>query len=147
MADSGLRIRTPCRLLDVLQLAAQLQLFHTLIHLKTNTSTYTTTSMIKNSFLVLFLFVASATCAPAGNSATSSETSPASTVLSAIPEYETVAPASDAPNFQAYPQDTTEIPTAMNNGLGANILGPQNVALDQQNPDILAPPSTDSGLV
>ncbi|KAF8745713.1 Oxalate Decarboxylase, partial [Rhizoctonia solani] len=30
---------------------------------------------------------------------------------------------------------------------GANVLGPQNVELNCQNPDILAPPTTDSGLV
>ena len=31
--------------------------------------------------------------------------------------------------------------------LGASILGPQNIPIDQQNPDLLAPPTTDAGTV
>ena len=103
--------------------------------------------MIKKSFFTLFLFVISVTCAPASSSDLSSERSPASTVASAPPEYQTVAPASDYPNYQTYPQDTDEIPTPENNGLGASIIGPQNVVMDQQNPDVLAPPTTDNGNV
>ncbi len=38
-------------------------------------------------------------------------------------------------------------PQPIRGSLGATILGPQNVAIDIQNPDILAPPTTDSGTV
>ncbi|QRW24238.1 oxalate decarboxylase [Rhizoctonia solani] len=40
-----------------------------------------------------------------------------------------------------------ELPEPIRGSRGANILGPQNVELDRQNPDILAPPTTDSGSV
>ena len=36
-------------------------------------------------------------------------------------------------------------PEPVGKGVGANILGPQNVPLDRQNPDILTPPRTDNG--
>ena len=68
-----------------------------------------------------------------------------SAVSSAAPESETVAPASDDPNFQVYPQGTNETPEAINGQLGASVIVPDNTALDQQNPDFLAPPSTDHG--
>lgn len=38
-------------------------------------------------------------------------------------------------------------PQPIRNTLGATILGPQNVQIDQQNPDLLAPPTTDAGTV
>jgi hypothetical protein len=37
------------------------------------------------------------------------------------------------------------VPEATRGGLGASILGPTNPALEQQNPDFLAPPTTDNG--
>lgn len=69
----------------------------------------------------------------------------AASTVSFAPESATVAPVSSFPNDPTWSQDTTEIPEAINDNLGASIMGPENVALDQQNPDFLAPPSTDNG--
>lgn len=70
-----------------------------------------------------------------------------SSISSAPPEEETVSAASDFLNDQAYSQGTTETPEAINGGLGASLIFPDNIALDQQNPDVLAPPTTDQGIV
>lgn len=70
-----------------------------------------------------------------------------SSISSAPPEEETVSAASDFLNDQAYSQGTTETPEAINGGLGASLIFPDNIALDQQNPDVLAPPTTDQGTV
>ena len=59
----------------------------------------------------------------------------------------TVPYASDDPNYWLWNETTTEVPQPERGKFGANILGPQNVAIDRQNPDILAPPTTDSGTV
>ncbi len=58
---------------------------------------------------------------------------------------ETVAPASDDPNYPAYPPGTSGPAQPIRGDLGATIIGPQNIPIQQQNPDIVAPPSTDSG--
>ncbi|EKM54942.1 uncharacterized protein PHACADRAFT_142732 [Phanerochaete carnosa HHB-10118-sp] len=76
----------------------------------------------------------------------SSETEPSSTV-SAPPVSETVAPASDDPNYVAWTSDYTGTPEAIRDSLGGTVIGPQNVPLDLENPDLLAPPTTDNGLV
>jgi hypothetical protein len=57
----------------------------------------------------------------------------------------TVAPASDDPNYQAYPPGTSGPAEPVRGDLGAEIIGPQNLPIQQQNPDVLASPSTDSG--
>lgn len=57
----------------------------------------------------------------------------------------TVAPASDDPNYQSYPPGTSGPAEPIRGGLGATIIGPQNIPIQQQNPDIVASPSTDSG--
>ena len=59
----------------------------------------------------------------------------------------TVPYASDDPNYWLWNETTTEVPQPERGTLGANIQGPQNVEIDRQNPDILAPPTTDSGTV
>jgi oxalate decarboxylase len=41
----------------------------------------------------------------------------------------------------------TQIPEPQRGGEGASILGPRNDAIDRQNPDLLAPPSTDAGVL
>ncbi|KAH8118145.1 oxalate decarboxylase, partial [Phellopilus nigrolimitatus] len=71
------------------------------------------------------------------------------TSVSAAPsEAQTVAPASDEPNGPVFPQGDPNItPEAINGPLGATILGPDDTELDLQNPDLLAPPSTDQGSV
>ena len=82
---------------------------------------------------------------PAASSSSAVSSVPASAVSSAPSEAQTVAPASDDPNNQVYPQGTDETPEAINGDLGASIIFPDNTELDQQNPDFLAPPSTDHG--
>ncbi|KAI0714604.1 oxalate decarboxylase [Earliella scabrosa] len=59
----------------------------------------------------------------------------------APPASATVSPAPQDPNFVLW----SEQPIRGNKG--ANILGPKNGAMALQNPDILAPPTTDSGSV
>ncbi|OSD06529.1 oxalate decarboxylase [Trametes coccinea BRFM310] len=80
------------------------------------------------------------------SSAPASSSTPSST-LSAAPEWETVAPASDDPNGVLWTEDSTSQPEGIRGTLGSNILGPQNIPIALQNPDLLAPPSTDSGSV
>ncbi|KAH9050371.1 oxalate decarboxylase [Lactarius deliciosus] len=62
-------------------------------------------------------------------------------------ESATVVPASDDPNFPIFTPDSDVSAQPIRGGLGATILGPQNVPLQQQNPDLLAPPTTDHGTV
>ena len=45
----------------------------------------------------------------------------------------------------AQPQQNNPIPQPQRPGRGGSDLGPRNLARDQQNPDILVPPSTDRG--
>ncbi|QRV88483.1 oxalate decarboxylase [Ceratobasidium sp. AG-Ba] len=77
---------------------------------------------------------------------TSTTGSATSTTSSSFPT-QTVAYASDDPNESFFDKFQSERPEPIRGSTGANILGPQNVELDRQNPDILAPPSTDSGSV
>ena len=66
-------------------------------------------------------------------------------VSSALSEEQTVAPASDDPNEQIFPPGFDGTPEAIRGQLGASIISPDDTLLDQQNPDFLAPPSTDHG--
>ncbi|KAI9434386.1 oxalate decarboxylase [Lactarius indigo] len=59
----------------------------------------------------------------------------------------TVVPASDDPNSPIFPPDSDVSAQPIRGGLGGAILGPQNLPLQQQNPDLLAPPTTDHGSV
>ncbi|EMD31304.1 hypothetical protein CERSUDRAFT_163165 [Gelatoporia subvermispora B] len=85
------------------------------------------------SVLSAALLLSGATAAPAA-------TSPP-------PPSETVALASDDPNEALWNENTTIIPEAIRGSLGATVIGPQNVDIDRQNADLLAPPSTDAGTV
>jgi len=60
---------------------------------------------------------------------------------------ETVRPASDDPNYPVYSPDVSGPAKPIRGSLGAAILGPQNIPIQDQNPDILAPPTTDHGNV
>ncbi|EIN03969.1 oxalate decarboxylase [Punctularia strigosozonata HHB-11173 SS5] len=74
---------------------------------------------------------------------------------SAVPAVtQTVAPASDNPNTIMWTPDdppsgadATEPYQPIRGSLGSNIIGPQNVPMQQQNADLLAPPTTDHGTV
>ncbi|KAL7277837.1 hypothetical protein ACG7TL_008782 [Trametes sanguinea] len=57
----------------------------------------------------------------------------------------TVPYASDDPNYWLWDETTTEDPEPIRGSLGGSIIGPQNVPIDKQNPDLLAPPTTDNG--
>ena len=71
-----------------------------------------------------------------------------SSAASAAEPSATVRFASDNPNRLAFgASETDDAPQPVRDTLGASILGPQNVAIDQQNPDLLAPPTTDAGTV
>ncbi|THH01479.1 hypothetical protein EW026_g1259 [Hermanssonia centrifuga] len=60
----------------------------------------------------------------------------------------TVPYASNNPNGIMWSPDTDSgEPQPFRGSLGASILGPQNIPIDIQNPDLLAPPTTDAGTV
>ncbi|PIL35622.1 hypothetical protein GSI_02350 [Ganoderma sinense ZZ0214-1] len=81
------------------------------------------------------------------SAAASSSSTLASGTSSALPASETVPYASDDPNGVLWSEDSTTDPQAIREGLGATVIGPQNVPIALQNPDLLAPPSTDSGSI
>lgn len=89
-------------------------------------------------FLSVFLVAVASAPAP-------SETPDASAVSSALAASETVPLASDNPNNILWLPDTDIVPEAIRGSLGATVLGPQNVEIDRQNADLLAPPTTDAG--
>ncbi|KAG8737275.1 hypothetical protein FRC10_008380 [Ceratobasidium sp. 414] len=90
--------------------------------------------------------------APAASSVTTSSTtqavssSSASTASAALPS-PTVPYASDDPNDSLWSEFQESVPVPERGTTGASILGPQNIPLDRESPDFLAPPSTDSGSV
>ena len=82
------------------------------------------------------------------STAVSSSTVVGSESASAASATPTVPYASDDPNYWLWNStETTSDPQPQRGTLGGNIMGPQNVEMDRQNPDILAPPTTDSGTV
>lgn len=50
-------------------------------------------------------------------------------------------------NFPLWNADSDIIPQPIRGNLGATIIGPKNKAIELQNPDLLAPPTTDNGQV
>jgi hypothetical protein len=81
--------------------------------------------------------------------ATVALTAPApSSVASALAATQTVPYASDDPNGPLWgPYDYDKQPEPVRGVYGASVIGPQNVEIDRQNPDLLAPPTTDHGSV
>ena len=112
---------------------------------------FTSRDMIKPLLLSALIFAATSLGIPAANtSSNATQSSPASLSVSAPPEWETVTPASDDPNAPVYepvyePEADPDPPEAIRGQLGGTVIGPQNVVMDMQNPDLLAPPSTDAG--
>src|SRR5215472_5020228 len=43
--------------------------------------------------------------------------------------------------------EMNQVPQPIRDGLGASILGPHNVPVERENPDLLASPSTDNGTI
>lgn len=91
--------------------------------------------------LVLFSLAFSTIAAPAPSSQNSTSTS------SSVLPSSTVKLASDDPNDPLWNFKTDIDPQPIRGKTGGTILGPQNVEIDRQNPDLLASPSTDSGTV
>ena len=78
--------------------------------------------------------------------ATSALAAPAGTA--AAPASSPTAPyASENSNQILWTETSNTAPQAIRGGLGGTVLGPQNVEIDLQNADLLAPPSTDAGTV
>ncbi|CEL52946.1 oxalate decarboxylase [Rhizoctonia solani AG-1 IB] len=77
---------------------------------------------------------------------TASATATSSTSAAAAPS-PTMAYASDDPNYSYLDQYQSGTPEPIIGAAGANILGPQNIPLERQSPDFMAPPTTDSGSV
>lgn len=76
--------------------------------------------------------------------ATSALAAPAGTA----PAPEATAPyANTDPNKVLWTETQGMYPQPVRGNLGAPMLGPQNVVIDLQNADLLAPPSTDAGTV
>lgn len=87
------------------------------------------------------------TLPPAQSTATGTQPASVSVPFSAAPEWETVAPIDSFANAPVWDQNANVDPEAINDHLGASIISPENVPLDQMNPDFIAPPTTDSGSV
>lgn len=84
-------------------------------------------------------------CSP-GLAAPASGASTASYASSAAEPSETVPLASDNPNGVLWSaSETNGDPQPIRGSLGSTIMAEQNVELQRQNPDLLAPPTTDHG--
>lgn len=95
------------------------------------------------------LLATQANAAPASavgsSSFVASESGTATATGSAAESSFTVAPASDAPNGIMWNVTTDNDPQPIRGSLGGTILAQQNADLQRQNPDLLAPPTTDEG--
>ncbi|KAK7691032.1 hypothetical protein QCA50_006135 [Cerrena zonata] len=78
---------------------------------------------------------------------TRSATSTPSSTVSAPDASQTVPYASDDPNGVLWGPNDPDVPQAIRGSLGATVLGPQDVGMVKENPDLLAPPTTDAGSV
>ncbi|KAJ7146755.1 oxalate decarboxylase [Mycena epipterygia] len=97
--------------------------------------------------LAAFVASAPAVSSPAVSSvssAASSSVPAASPPSSAAVPTATVPFASTDPNWPLWGLDSGD-PQPIRESYGATILGPDNIQIDQENPDLLAPPTTDSG--
>ncbi|KIJ42645.1 hypothetical protein M422DRAFT_60349 [Sphaerobolus stellatus SS14] len=112
--------------------------------------------MIHSQFILVTLFWGFgqvALAAPAASQASSSvvtitlvPTSIAHTGTSSAPATTfTAGLTSDDPNDSFLDEFQDGTPEGIRGTLGASILGPQNIPIEREGPDLLAPPSTDSG--
>ena len=101
--------------------------------------------MINFSCAVAFLLfsVPFTASAPLSDSDSVSGTS-TSTIL---PPIATVSPISLNPNEALWNASVVDTPQAIRGSLGATVIGPTDPAIVKQNPDLLAPPTTDAGTV
>lgn len=91
------------------------------------------------SYAFVVLLAGHAYSAPAN----SGDQSPSATVSAAVPSY-TGPKISTDPNYVLF-NAASPNPEPERGNLGASILGPQNLAIELQNSDPLAPPTTDHG--
>ncbi|KAF8888975.1 oxalate decarboxylase [Mucidula mucida] len=90
----------------------------------------------------------SASVVTASAVASGTDTLVASSTDSAPESTATVPFASTDPNVPLWNEDSDpSIVQPIREGLGAKIMGPDNIPIDLQNPDLLTPPTTDSGTV
>ncbi|GJJ10006.1 hypothetical protein Clacol_004232 [Clathrus columnatus] len=85
----------------------------------------------------------SAAPAPPHSTSTPTKTSTSTAATSSF----TAGLTSDDPNDSFINEFQNETPEAIRGSLGATVIGPQNIDLDRQSADFLAPPSTDAGSV
>ena len=99
--------------------------------------------MINFSCTVALLLssVSFTTSAPLADSVSGTSTS---TVL---PPIATVSPISLNPNEALWNASVVDTPQAIRGSLGATVIGPTDLAIVKQNPDLLASPTTDAGTV
>ncbi|KAF7311938.1 Oxalate decarboxylase [Mycena indigotica] len=92
---------------------------------------------------------ASSSAAAVPSSASQLASSPAASQTVSAPEATATVPyASADPNAPMWgPDDSDTTLAPIRGSLGAPIMGPENYPLEQQNPDLLAPPTTDAGSV
>ncbi|CUA77369.1 Oxalate decarboxylase OxdC [Bacillus subtilis subsp, subtilis str. 168] [Rhizoctonia solani] len=104
-------------------------------------------------FTPLLALATYASVGPAGLSASTSTSTPPSITPSststsgASPPSSTVAYASDDPNGSLLNLYRNGAPEPERGTAGVSILGPQNIPLEQESPDCMAPPPTDSGSI
>ncbi|KAF7317258.1 Oxalate decarboxylase [Mycena chlorophos] len=93
---------------------------------------------------------ASASASTIGTASTAvfeSSSTPAGTETSSAAESTATVPyASTNPNYVMWGLDNGT-PAPIRGSLGASIIGPANVPMEQENPDLFAPPTTDAGTV
>jgi hypothetical protein len=106
-------------------------------------------SQILRSTIMLAVMAPAVLAAPALSSSTASVAE--SETIVAPASTPTVPLASDDPNLPLWGPDSEvipgKIPEPIRGQLGATIIGPENIPLELQNPDLLAPPTTDNGFV
>jgi hypothetical protein len=106
-----------------------------------STATLSTSASASVSNTPLTTTTSTSTSAIVSGSQTPSQVS---TALGSTP---TVPFAPEDPNYPLWGPESTILPEPIRGQLGATLLGPENVPMELQNPDLLAPPSTDQGTV
>ncbi|KAF8151249.1 oxalate decarboxylase [Mycena galopus ATCC 62051] len=104
-------------------------------------------SCVCTLYLAAYVSSAPASSASAVSSVLSLASSPvpdASSTATAVEATATVPFASTNPNVPLWSPESKD-PAPIRGSLGATILGPSNIPVEQQNPDLLAPPTTDNG--
>ena len=77
----------------------------------------------------------------------SSSTPPSGTSTTLLEPSSTVVPISLNPNEPLWNASVVDTPQGIRGSLGATVIGPTDPDIVKQNPDLLAPPTTDAGTV